>query len=197
MSAVPPPAADVAVGAATAADLTGILVLQRKNLRGARPPGEEARAGFLTVRHTPGALAAMAAAAPQVVARDAGGRVVGYALALVPALRAEVPVLAPFFDLLGGLRWRGAPLVPQRPYVMGQVCVDAAWRGRGVFDRLYTAHAALLLAPGGPFGVCVTEIAARNGRSLAAHARVGFEPVHRYDDPTTGEMWVVVGWEGH
>jgi RimJ/RimL family protein N-acetyltransferase len=39
----------------------------------------------------------------------------------------------------------------------------------------------------------VTEVAARNTRSLRAHARVGFEPLHVYPDATTGEEWHVIG----
>ena len=39
----------------------------------------------------------------------------------------------------------------------------------------------------------VTEVAARNTRSLRAHERVGFETLRVYDDPETGEGWHVVG----
>ena len=51
-------------------------------------------------------------------------------------------------------------------------------RGRGqVIDR---------------FDFTVTEVAARNVRSLKAHARVGFQTLHVYADPTTREEWHVL-----
>ena len=48
---------------------------------------------------------------------------------------------------------------------------------------------------GSRFDLVVTEVAARNTRSLRAHARVGFEPLHVYPDATTGEEWHVIGLE--
>jgi len=186
------------VGAMTERDVAGVLALQRRYLRGARPPGEEARDGFLTLQHDAPTLERMAASAPQVVAhagapgREGGEHVVAYALTLVPTLRGSFPLLAPMFALLDGLDWRGAPLAAQPYYVMGQVCVDAGYRGVGLFDRLYAAHRALL---GERFSLCVTEVAARNARSLAAHARVGFEVAGAHDDALTGEAWRVLVWD--
>jgi hypothetical protein len=45
---------------------------------------------------------------------------------------------------------------------------------------------------GGQFDFTVTEVAARNRRSLRAHARVGFQTLHVYPDATTGEEWDVI-----
>ena len=45
---------------------------------------------------------------------------------------------------------------------------------------------------GDRFDFTVTEVAARNPRSLRAHARVGFRPLHLYSDATTGEEWHVI-----
>ena len=42
------------------------------------------------------------------------------------------------------------------------------------------------------FDFTVTEVAARNTRSLRAHARAGFETLHVYPDATTGEQWHVI-----
>ena len=43
------------------------------------------------------------------------------------------------------------------------------------------------------FELLVTEISTRNQRSLRAHARVGFEPVHRYRDDV--DEWEIVAWD--
>ncbi|HYE58690.1 MAG TPA: hypothetical protein VD948_09300 [Rhodothermales bacterium] len=174
----------------TAADRDGVLALSRSLLRGTRDATTEDREGFVTVPYDPRTLDALVATAPQVIAK-AGREVVGYALVLVPEARSAVPILTPMFALLDRLEWRGAALAAQAYYVMGQVAIAAPYRGLGLFDRLYAAHRRVL---SDRFDVCVTEIALRNGRSLAAHARVGFETVAEYDDPTTGETWRVVAW---
>ena len=167
------------VGLATEADLPQILALQAANLE---PALVDTKDGFVTVVHTPEILARMHALQPSVVARH-GGRVVAYALSMPRETRALLPLLAPFFakldDLLPNDRW----------YVMGQVCVDRAHRGSGVFDALFAAHRAHYAAS---FECLVTEIATRNVRSLRAHARVGFETILTYRDDT--DEWVVVAW---
>jgi hypothetical protein len=119
------------------------------------------------------------------VAHDGAGGLAGYALAMAREARALLPILEPMFARLGGL----SALAGKRWYVMGQVCVAQAWRGRGVFDALYAGHRR---AYSGRFDALVTEIATRNGRSLRAHARVGFAEIDRYRDAT--DDWSVVGW---
>jgi L-amino acid N-acyltransferase YncA len=161
------------------ADLEQILSLQAANLE---PALENKADGFVTVVHTLAILRAMHAKLPSVVAR-ADGRVVGYALSMDPTTRTLVPILAPFFAKLDEL------LPGDRYYVMGQVCVDRAFRGAGVFDALFAAHRARF---SDRFEVLVTEIATRNGRSIRAHERVGFRTVARYRDEV--DDWVVVAW---
>ena len=87
-----------------------------------------------------------------------------------------------------------APSQPQNTqyYAMGQICVAEGYRGMGIFDGLYAKHKENLSAR---FELCVTEIAKRNTRSLAAHKRVGFEIIHEYYDTIYPELWEVVAWD--
>jgi hypothetical protein len=167
------------VGLAVPADLPQVLALQAANLE---PALSDTTDGFVTVIHTPEILAAMHALMPSVLAR-VDGRVVAYALSMPKETRALIPILAPLFARLDEL------LRGERYYVMGQVCVDAAHRGSGVFDALFDAHRAHYASA---FDCLVTEIATRNLRSLRAHARVGFETVLTYRDET--DDWAVVAW---
>jgi GNAT superfamily N-acetyltransferase len=167
------------VGLALEADLPQILALQAANLE---PALGDVSDGFVTVVHTPEILAAMHALMPSVVAR-AEGRVAAYALSMPKETRALVPILASFFEKLDQL------LPEERYYVMGQVCVDEAHRGSGVFDLLFAAHREHYASS---FDCLVTEIATRNVRSLRAHARVGFETIATYRDAV--DEWVVVAW---
>jgi ribosomal protein S18 acetylase RimI-like enzyme len=162
-------------------ELEEILALQRRNLPRNLDPRTIADQGFVTVEHTLAALRRMHQLEPSIVAR-AGGSLAGYALVMPVACRAFVPVLEPMFQRLEKLA--------KRFYVMGQICVDEPWRGRGVFDALYQGHREHLR---GAYELVVTEVAVRNPRSLRAHQRVGFREIERYRDAT--DEWVVLGWD--
>jgi GNAT superfamily N-acetyltransferase len=166
-----------------------ILALQAMNLSAALDPDTIASQGFLTVRHDPEVLARMNQAAPAIIAKD-GDRVVGYALVMPREFAADVPILGPLFEMLEGLSWRGGLLRDQtRWFVMGQICIADGYRGRGIFDALYRTMAD---AYRDRYDFTVTEVAARNTRSLRGHARAGFQTLRRYADPTTGEEWEVI-----
>jgi L-amino acid N-acyltransferase YncA len=164
-------------------DLEGILALQNE----CREPTPD---GFVTVAHTLDVLRAMQALAPSIVARDAGGRVVGYALAMPIETRALIPILEPMFrmiETLPALAICGGPRA--RWYVMGQIAIAPAHRGTGLFARLYDEHRARYRAA---FDAIVTEVSTSNARSLRAHARVGFKTIAVYRDAT--DEWALMAW---
>jgi ribosomal protein S18 acetylase RimI-like enzyme len=164
-------------------ELEQILDLQRRNLARNLSARELAENGFVTVEHTLDVLRRMHALAPSIVARD-GAELAGYALVMPAECRSFIPVLEPMFQRLEALG-----LFRARFYVMGQICVAPAYRGRGVFDLLYRAHREHLCDR---FDSVVTEVATRNPRSLRAHQRVGFEELERYRDAT--DEWVLLIW---
>lgn len=173
----------------TADEVREILALQAGNLPSALTPRTMASEGFVTVRHDALVLQRMSEAAPAIVAK-AAGRVVGYALVMPRSFAADIPILRPLFELLDTLSWQGVSLRSNpRWFVMGQICVADGYRGVGIFDGLYRTMAE---SYEDRFDFTVTEVAARNTRSLKAHARVGFQTLHVYPDPTTGEDWHVI-----
>lgn len=164
-------------------DLEGILALQRES----RAPTAD---GFVTVQHTLDVLRALHALAPSIVARDAAGEVVGYALVMVKETRALVPILEPMFQMIESLPpeticGRSDP----RWYVMGQIAIAPAHRGTGLFARLYEEHRARYRDA---FDAVVTEVSLRNPRSLRAHERVGFRRISTYRDAT--DEWALIAW---
>jgi len=170
-------------------EVHAILELQAENLPSRLTPEAIASQGFVTVRHDPAVLLRMYQIAPAIVAK-ASGRLVGYALVMPRDFAADVPILRPLFERLDTLSWKGTPLSANpRWFVMGQICVADGYRGLGIFDGLYRTMAEKYRAR---FDLTVTEVAARNTRSLRAHARVGFETLHVYPDATTGEEWHVI-----
>jgi GNAT superfamily N-acetyltransferase len=173
----------------TPEDVSQILDLQVRNLASALTPQIIASQGFVSVRHDESVLGRMNEAAPSIIAK-ADGRVVGYALMMPRRFADDLPFLGPLFETLDTLSWKGEPLRSNpRWFVMGQVCVAEGYRGTGIFDGLYRTMAERY---GADFDFTVTEVAARNTRSLRAHERVGFETLHVYRDETAGEEWHII-----
>jgi hypothetical protein len=173
----------------SADEVQQILALQALNHPSSLSPETMADQGFVTVRHEPDVLLRMNTAAPGIIAK-AGNRVVAYALVMPRSFGDFVPILSPLFETLDRLSWRGVRLSDNpRWFVMGQICVADGFRGTGIFDGLYRTMADTYRDR---FDFTVTEVAARNTRSLRAHARAGFQTLHRYDDEITGEHWHVL-----
>jgi GNAT superfamily N-acetyltransferase len=170
-------------------ELGQILALQSRNLSRALPTAEQTTQGFLTVQHDLHTLRIMHSLAPSVIVKDKD-KVVAYALTMLTDCRDLIPELKSMFNLFTHLKWKGNPLSDYSYYVMGQVCVDKQYRGLGLFDRLYVQHRDVYRHR---FDLLVTEISARNVRSLRAHARVGFQSIHQHRDHL--DDWVVVGWD--
>lgn len=173
---------------ASPSDLEQILALQEKNLIASISAETKISQGFVTVRHTLPLLTEMNKAAPQIIAKS-GNKVVGYALVMLKEFQDKVPVLKPMFTMLSTLQYLGQLPADCRYYVMGQVCVDQAFRGQGIFDGLYQKHREVYSPD---FDVCITEISTSNTRSLRAHQRVGFRTIHTFTDVT--DSWEIVSW---
>ena len=170
-------------------DIEGILSLQQKNLSTVIDPEELKKEGFVTVAHNFDLLKRMNSPFPHAIAKD-GERVVGYALVMLPAIQEHVPVLMPLFKQLDSLHFRDR-LMKDIPYfVMGQVCIDKAHRGQGVFPGLYHQLRSQMQEH---FELILTSVATRNPRSLRAHEKVGFTIISQFTDET--DEWKVVCWD--
>jgi GNAT superfamily N-acetyltransferase len=170
-------------------ELPEIISLQRQYLRGIKSREEESNQGFLTVEHSLDTLILMHKIAPSVIVRI-DQKLAGYALTMPMACRDLIPVLFPMFHIFSEISYEGKPILDYNFYVMGQICVTAEFRGKGVFDQLYSKHRELFESK---YDFIVTEIATRNTRSLNAHQRVGFLPLHVYRDSL--DEWAVVIWD--
>lgn len=170
-------------------EIRQLLSLQQENLP-RNISAEEARAqGFVTVEHHYELMRDMNEAERQVIARD-GDKVVGYCLVMLPSFVSRIPVLEPMFSLFDSLQYRNRSMNDFCYFAMGQVCVDKAYRGMGVFDGMYLEQRNQYREK---YDFVVTEIATRNTRSMRAHERIGFETVHQYRDAT--DDWAVVIWD--
>ncbi len=172
--------------ASTRAELQEILLLQEKNHRDTLSNQED---GFVSLKHELTLLEKMNAVTPQIIAK-AENKVVAFALVMPVAFKNDVPVLIPLFEMLENVFYKGKKIVDHPYYVMGQICVDEAYRGMGIFDTLYAKHKEIYSKQ---FDICVTEIASRNKRSMKAHQRVGFDVVHTFQDKL--DEWNIVVWD--
>lgn len=167
-------------------EIKQILDLQSRNLKSNFDSNNLPTDGFVTVHHNFELLKSMNDAAPHIIAKDEA-KVVGYALTMLESFRTKIPVLLPMFEMFEKLTYREKPLTSFRHYVMGQICIDEAYRGIGIFDKMYLKHKEELSKR---FDLCITEVSEKNPRSIRAHERVGFETIHTYKDAT--DVWCVM-----
>jgi len=172
------------------ADLLQIIELQKENLEQSISEEELQAQGFVTVVHELPLLKAMNHPHPHIIAK-ADGRVIGYALVMLRNFREDIPVLIPMFEEIDRIPYHGTLLGDTSYFVMGQVCVQKAFRGQGVFEGLFDKMRAEYQSH---FDYVITQIAERNPRSTRAHEKVGFQVVHRYSMEGV-EDWLLVLWD--
>ena len=148
-------------------DFEQIIRLQTENLRLTKSPEEEKEQGFVTVQHDISILKEMNESAKHVVAKD-GDKIVGYALAMTRDFNTKIPILGAMFESLDDLILDGKRVGDGDYIVMGQVCIDKPYRGQGVFAAMYDYYFKLHKPV---FGYVITEVAARNTRSVPSSDR--------------------------
>jgi len=162
-------------------ELEQILQLQRDNLPTVVSEEIKKKEGFVTVHHDFNILHKMNEVCPHIIAVT-NEKVVGYALCMHPDFGDEIEVLKPMFAQLKQI------LGPEETYItMGQICIDKAYRRQGIFRKLYN-YMLQELKP--EFGCIITEVDAKNMRSLEAHYAVGFELLSRY--ASGGQDWELI-----
>ena len=170
--------------------LDEILKLQKRNLRFGRTEEDIRREGFVTCEHNLDLLSEMNSPYPHVIAIEKE-RVVAYALTLLSTMRNSIAVLEPIFEIIDKLSLESNTNSMDCYFVMGQVCIDKAFRGQKIFYGLYN-HMKAVMSP--HFKICITEISSYNKRSLKAHANQGFKTVHKYIS-SDGHPWEIVAWD--
>lgn len=170
-------------------ELEQIVELSHKNMRTNFSEAARHANGFLTWSYSLQLLQQMNAQQPHVIVKD-NDKVIGYALVALREASQFHPALNAMIVQLETLEYNNKKLSNYKYYVMGQVCVDAAYRGKDVFQMLYAHHKKLFEKD---FDFVVTEISTSNKRSIRAHEKVGFKTFYTYSDAL--DKWNVVVWE--
>jgi len=171
----------------TEEELKGIHTLLESNLAINVPDEVEDKEGFLTVAYSFADLKRMHDVEPGFIAKD-NNQVIAYVLALSPVIKTDFPILAPLLDLFDSIIYKGKPVSSYQYLIIGQACIDKNYRGKGVFKKIYTAYNNRFKDK---YDFAISEIATRNKRSMNAHSRIGFIPVHEYTGPD-GVRWTIV-----
>jgi L-amino acid N-acyltransferase YncA len=173
----------------TVADLEGILALGQRNHARSVAADLWATDGFVTMEYTVAQLQSMCGPYHHVLAWS-GDAVVGYALVMLKEHWAAFPLLYDMFQKIEGGAIAGKPMRELRYFVMGQVCIDQAFRGQGMFGMLYDK---LRQQMRGDFDAVITEVSDKNGRSMGAHRAVGFKNIALQDEVPS--EWNVIAWD--
>src|SRR5689334_19148226 len=150
-------------------DLEGILALQKSNIAQSLTAEEIQNKGFVTVDHSYDQLKDLNNFERHVIAKD-NDRVIGYVLAMTSHSKFKIPVIIPMFRAFDSISYGGRKVTEYNYIVVGQVCIDKEYRGRGIFDECYNAYKTFY---SGKYDFAITEIAKTNHRSLNAHKRIG------------------------
>jgi ribosomal protein S18 acetylase RimI-like enzyme len=171
-------------------DLEGILHLQKINLARNLSQDEIQSQGFVTVDHTYDQLKKLNDHEKHIIAKD-GHKVIGYLLAMTKASKLDISILLPLFDMFDRVSYNHKKISEYNYMVVGQVCIDKAYRGQGILDDCYAFYKKHYSAK---YDFAITEIASANSRSLNAHKRIGFKEINVYISPHKTE-WSVVIWD--
>lgn len=168
--------------ATTIDELEQILRLQKKNASSSLSFDENEKEGFVSISHSLNVLKRMNNACPHIIAKDSS-LVVGYALAMPPIFRNEIPMLTPMFETVDVL------LAEKKYIVMGQVCIDKNYRKKGIFKGMYSFYKEQLQ---NEYDCLLTKVATENSRSLNAHLSVGFQILKT--QTTNDVSWELLCW---
>jgi ribosomal protein S18 acetylase RimI-like enzyme len=163
----------------TMQELKQILVLQQLNLSKNLSAQEKKEQGFVTLEHSFQELKKFHDIYPHSIAKF-NNKVVGYALSMDVSCKNEIELLKPMFDEIDAI-------YSDSYIAMGQICIDADFRGKGVFKGLYSLMQETFASK---YTAIITEIDAANLRSMNAHQKIGFTELTRYF--SNNQEWVIV-----
>lgn len=148
-------------------DITGVLVLQDKNLVSLMTEAEKID-GFVTTPLGDGQLREIIRLGGLVVAVDDGGVVCGYMMGADWDYFSQWAMFPFMIGKLVGLLYEGIVIEEKNSFQYGPVCVAKGVRGQRVLERMFDV---LFEEMCGKFEVGLTFINKKNTRSFAAHTR--------------------------
>ncbi len=168
-------------------DLADIIKLQKQNLVSNISKEERKQQGFVSVE-TPLKLLEEIAKQEGIAIARVKGRVVGYLMPMSVNHAKKVRLLDPFVERFKSIKFEGKDLNDYKYCILGQVCIDKDYRGKGILEKLYEELEKRLSKK---YDLGVSEIGANNPRSLHAHLdKIGLKVAEQYS--ADGRDWYIV-----
>jgi hypothetical protein len=169
-------------------DYPAILRLQSANFIG-NLSEEERIEGFLSAEFSRAQVAEMAEDLGTTIA-TVDGAVVAFLCAFRNEFNHGSPVIAKMLDGYDLASFEGKPLSSYSSYIYGPVCIDRAYRRRGLLRGLYEAQKQELA---GQFDIGVAFVSRSNPHSLNAHiAGLGMTEVGDFE--LMGNVYVILAF---
>lgn len=143
--------------------------------------------GFVSAEYSVEYLQTMNDVTPCVIAVDAAGLVIAYALVTTKEVASAHPLLTDMVRSIDGANYQGRSLGTSSYVIIGQLCIAEAYRGQGLVPRLYDYFRQQYQQQ---FKFMLTDVSTANPRSLKAHLKYGFEIVDQQD--YDGDTWYIV-----
>jgi predicted GNAT superfamily acetyltransferase len=156
-------------------DYAELYGLQNRNLMTALTPSERSD-GFLSSSFQPEDFQALNDDLSVVVCSHES-QMLGFLVASTIEFNKAFVLTRAMIDRFSHALYESKPLEAYCPYISGPVCIDRAHRGKGIFEGMYKQLFGLLPAR---YDLALTLVAKDNPRSLAAHAKVGFEQIDQF-----------------
>jgi hypothetical protein len=169
-------------------DYSGILRLQSANFIG-NLSTEERTEGFLSAEFTSRQVAEMAEDLGTTIA-SVDGEVVAFLCAFRNQFNHGSPVIAKMLESYDGVEFEGKSLRSYDSYIYGPVCIDRAYRRRGLLRGLYETQKRELA---GRFEVGVAFVSRTNPHSLKAHV-AGLEMTEVADFELMGSVYAILAF---
>lgn len=162
---------------ANASDIPAVLALhQRYHLSSIHP--DDLAHGFVTTAFTNAQLQYLIEVEKGLFIACEGNAVAAYVMAASWQFWSQWPMFVHMIEGLPYLDYRGQSLTLENSYQYGPVCVDGAYRGTGLLERMFE-YSRQQMAP--RYSYLVTFINKKNPRSFAAHTRkIGLEVIAEF-----------------
>ncbi len=180
--------ASLAFRRAEAGDYPAVLRLQSENFI-ANLSEEERKEGFLSAEFSREQVARMAEDLGTTIA-IVDGELVGFLCAFRNEFDHGSPVVAKMLEAYDLVRFEGQTLSSYRSYIYGPVCIDRAYRRRGLLRGLYEAQRQELA---GQFQAGVAFVSRSNPHSLNAHI-TGLGMTEVGDFELKGNIYVILAF---
>lgn len=159
-------------------DFQQMAELNNKNMISALNEAEKAD-GFLSASFTAEQFKMMDTDLCSVVCVDAD-KVCGYVCASSIEFNKNIPLVAAMIDQFPHITYQGKPLTAFKSFIYGPVCIDKAYRGKGILENLFKTMLEILAKDAPHLELLTVLIATENQRSINAHKKLGIEPVGEF-----------------